>query len=440
MATFSSLVLLPMTFLGGTFFSLSQLPEALKIVLCIIPLTHSSQCLRAVSLGQSFPWLSLLALTAFGTAFLVGMYCDGKEGHRLRVKSVLRHGYTTGACAAAAAKAAALALLSQAAVKEVQITLPDEKRVNFVLSHCAFDTREATCSVIKDAGDDPDVTAGAEIYATVRWEDEPGITIEGGKGVGMVTKPGLEVPVGMPAINKVPRMMITQSVEEVMEAPRGLKVIISIPQGEELAKRTLNRRLGIIGGISILGTSGVVIPYSVEAYKVSISQALDIAVAGGCQEVVLTTGRRSEKFAQREFSLAEESFVQMGDFVGYALEECARRGVAKIIIWGMVGKLSKIANGDLYTNVSDSKIDVNFLARMAASCGVPQSVVATSQEAMNAHHFLKTLGEDNVKKVCDGLCLLAAQSCRRHVDGAFAVECVMSDYDGTVLGRAYVER
>ena len=357
----------------------------------------------------------------------------------MRVKSALRHGYTTGACAAAAAKAAALALLSQTAVKDVQITLPDGERVNFALSRCGFDTLEATCSVIKDAGDDPDVTDGAEIQATVCWQDEPGIAIEGGKGVGMVTKPGLEVPVGMPAINKVPRKMIAQSVEEVIKAHKGLKVTISVPQGEELAERTLNRRLGIIGGISILGTSGLVIPYSVEACKVSISQALDIAVASACQEVVLTTGRRSEKFAQREFPLAEESFVQMGDFVGYALEECARRGLAKVIIWGMVGKLSKIAKGDFYTNVSDSKIDVNFLARVAASCGVPQPAVATSQEAVSAHHFLKIVGEDNIKKVCGRLCLLAAQSCRRYVGGAFAIECVMSDYSGTIVGRAHVE-
>ena len=354
----------------------------------------------------------------------------------------LRSGYTTGACAAAAAKAAALTLLSHEAVKGVKIALPAGKRVNFAVSRCVFNSLEASCSVIKDAGDDPDVTNGAEICATVSWGKEGGVTIEGGRGVGMVTKPGLEIPVGMAAINPVPRQMIVQSVTEAAGAQlesRGMQVTISVPQGEELAKRTLNRRLGIIGGISILGTSGVVIPYSVQAYKVSISQALDIAVATGCGEVVLTTGGRSEKFAQRELMLPEESFIQMADFVDYALDECAQKGLAKVIIWGMVGKLSKIATGQLYTHVSNSRVDVDFLAGVAAGCGVPEATLMALSKAVNAHHFLSILGTDKITEICDKLCFLAAQRCRDHTGRAFEMECVMTDYNGTILGRANVK-
>jgi len=354
---------------------------------------------------------------------------------------LLRSGYTTGACAAAAAKAAALALLNHEMVEEVQITLPTGEMVNFAVSRCVLNSLEASCSVIKDAGDDPDVTNRAEICATVSWWKEWGVTIEGGKGVGMVTKPGLEIPVGMAAINPVPRRMIIQSVKEAAGAKldsRGMQVTISVPQGEELAKRTLNRRLGIVGGISILGTSGVVIPYSVQAYKVSIFQALDIAVASGCQEVVLTTGRRSERFAQREITLPEESFIQMADFVDYTLDECAKRGLARVIIWGMVGKLSKIAAGHLYTHVSHSKVRVDFLTDVAASCGVPEASVIALRKAVNAHHFLRILGMDKITEVCDKLCLLAARKCRDHTGGVLEVECVMTDYNGTILGRANV--
>lgn len=354
----------------------------------------------------------------------------------------LRSGYTTGACAAATAKAAALALLNQRVVKQVQISLPTGERVSFTISRCVFNSLEASCSVIKDAGDDPDVTDRAEICATVSWGKEWGVTIEGGRGVGLVTKPGLEIPVGMAAINTVPRRMIIQSVREAAGAQlesSGMQVTISVPQGEELAKRTLNRRLGIVKGISILGTSGVVIPYSVEAYKVSISQALDIAVACGCQEVVLTTGRRSEKFAQRKLMLLEESFIQMGDFVDYTLDECARKGLARVVMWGMVGKLSKIAAGHLYTHVSDSKVDMNFLAGVAASCGVPEATVIALRKAVTAHHFLKILTPGDVTGVCNKLCLLATRRCQEYVKEALEVECVMTDYNGTILGRANVK-
>jgi cobalt-precorrin-5B (C1)-methyltransferase len=349
-------------------------------------------------------------------------------------KKQLRSGYTTGACAAAVSKAATLALLSQTTVEEIQISLPVGERVNFTVHHCVFDNLQASCLVIKDAGDDPDVTDGAEIWATVSWKNEAGITLKGGRGVGTVTKLGLEVAVGMPAINPVPRKMVLEAIRELpMPENKGLEITVSVPRGEELAKKTLNRRLGIVGGISILGTTGIVVPYSVEAYKACISQALDVAVASKCQEAVLTTGRRSEKFAQRELKLPEEAFIQMGDFVDYALRECAKRKLAKVSLWGMVGKISKLANGHFYTHISSSEVDINFLSKVALNCGV-----SGLRGARSAHQFLEMLPPSYAREVCNKLCLLAALRCREYAGNIFEMECVMTDYDGIILGRACV--
>ena len=354
---------------------------------------------------------------------------------------VLRFGYTTGTCAAAAARAAMLALLSQKPVEQVTISLPQNGgQVSFPIFKCGFDEGQASCSVIKDAGDDPDVTDGAEIRAGVSLKKEPGIEIFGGEGVGRATKPGLEIPVGVPAINQVPREMIESAVREVAGSGLevgGVRVTISVPEGEKLAKRTLNSRLGIIGGISILGTSGIVIPYSAESYTACISQSLDVAVAGGCREAVLTTGRRSEKFAQNEMpELAEGCFVLAGDFIGYSLEECAKRSLAKVIVWSMVGKMSKLAVGNLYTNVSDSRIDISFLVEVAANCGVPGEIVKPLRKAITANHFRRMLPPEYTRDFGDGLCRLAARNCREKTGGKCVVECIMSDAEGIIIGRA----
>jgi cobalt-precorrin-5B (C1)-methyltransferase len=356
-----------------------------------------------------------------------------------RDKLTLRSGYTTGACAAAAARAATMALLKQEVVNQVQVELPGARQVNFKVNRCDFNRSQASCSVIKDAGDDPDVTHGAEISAVVSWKYEPGISISGGKGVGVVTKPGLGIEVGMAAINPVPRQMIERSVMEAAGNKlnsRGIQVTISAPTGEALAKRTLNPRLGIIKGISILGTTGVVIPYSVNAYTTCISRALDVAVACDCRQAVLTTGRRSEKFAQAELALAEECFIQAGDFIGYSLKECARRNLAKVIVWGMTGKISKLAAGHLYTNVSHSRVNIGFLAEVAASCGMSDKTVKALRSAVTANHFRKMLPPEHTRAFCDRLCLLAAKKCREKAGGEIEVECIMTSYDGVILGRA----
>ncbi len=351
----------------------------------------------------------------------------------------LRSGYTTGACAAAAAKAATISLLTQQVVRRVQLDLPGARRTSFSVHRFVFDSSQAECSVIKDAGDDPDVTDGAEIRATVSWQEAAGVTVDGGNGVGVATKPGLEIPLGAAAINPVPRQMIARAVRQAATDRldgRGLRVVISVPDGERLARRTLNRRLGIVGAISILGTTGIVIPYSITAYTACISQALDVAVACGCREAVLTTGRRSEKFAQKVLALPEECFVQAGDFIGYSLEECAKRNLFKVVVWGMTGKISKLAAGHLYTNVSDSKVDVGFLSEVAAGCSVPDETLNDLKDAVTANHFRKILPPEYTRKFCDKLCQLAASRCRDKAGKKLEVECIMTSYDGTILGRA----
>lgn len=352
----------------------------------------------------------------------------------------LRHGYTTGACAAAAAKAACISLLRQIAVEFVEIPLPIGWTVKFEIARCVFDDKQSRCSVIKDGGDDPDVTHGAEICASVSWSSAPGVTINGGEGVGVVTKPGLGLEVGGPAINPVPRAMIEAAVTDLARselANRGLNVMISVPKGAELAKRTLNARLGIIGGISILGTSGIVVPYSTDAFQASVSQALDVAQAAGCREVVLTTGGRSEKFAQKAHSLNEEAFIQMGDFVGHALDECSARDIPKVHIWGMVGKLCKMADGHFQTHVNNSQVATQLIAEIALTCGAPTEVVARVRQANTARHVLEIVGTLGVPGLFDAICRQAAINCAEHLHRAVRVECVMTDYDGIVLGRAW---
>ncbi len=196
--------------------------------------------------------------------------------------------------------------------------------------------------------------------------------MDGGVGVGRVTKPGLPVPVGEAAINPVPRKMIVTTVQQTLEEfqiNRGVKVVISVPDGEEIAKKTLNGRLGIIGGISILGTRGTVVPFSSSAYMASIVQAISVAKAGGCEHLVLTTGGRSEKYAMGLLpELPEEAFIEMGDFVGFSLKQCKKQGIKKVSLVGMMGKFSKVAQGVMMVHSKGSSVNFDFLAEIAREC------------------------------------------------------------------------
>jgi cobalt-precorrin-5B (C1)-methyltransferase len=369
---------------------------------------------------------------------------DEGEGGELRPprnKRGLREGFTTGACATAAALGATRALLRQEPTQSVTIQLPVGRAVSFDLASCRFDADSATCSVIKDAGDDPDVTHGAEIVACVGWLDEPGrIDLAGGPGVGTVTRPGLGLEVGGPAINPVPRRMITEHVQaeaaDVLGS-RGLRVEISVPRGEELARKTLNGRLGIVGGISILGTTGIVKPWSTASWRASVLQAIDVAAANGQQHLVLATGGRTEKYSMAHYAdLPELAFVEMGEFTGVALDRCVRLGVRRVSLAGMVGKFSKLAQGHFMTHVAGNQVDLGFLAEVAAACGASADLQAEIRAANTARHVQELALAHGVSGLFDRLAGLVRQRSLERVDAKLAIDCLLFDADGRLLGQA----
>ncbi|MBI4333978.1 MAG: cobalt-precorrin-5B (C(1))-methyltransferase [Chloroflexi bacterium] len=351
----------------------------------------------------------------------------------------LRTGYTTGACAAAAVQAAAIALETGAAPDQVTIMLPAGFLATFKLASCDLSAEAATASVIKDAGDDPDITHGAEIIARVEsFARGPlaKVVIEGGEGVGRVTRPGLGLAVGGPAINPIPTQMILEAASPTAGRLKiGLKVTISVPNGEKLARRTLNPRLGIAGGISILGTTGLVIPFSTDAYQATIKLALDIAVTTGCREIALCTGARSEKFARRVLDLPIEAFIQMGDFAGFSLEECVRHAISQVYLCGFIGKLSKIASGNFSTHVSRGQLSPDFLPSLARTAGVASPGMETLRQANTARHFLEMVTASDSANVAGLVCRSAQEKSEDLVAKKLRVDCLLFDFEGQLLAR-----
>jgi cobalt-precorrin-5B (C1)-methyltransferase len=350
----------------------------------------------------------------------------------------LRTGYTTGACAAAAAKAATRYLVSGVMPEEIETTLPNGQRVTFPLKRCELIGTHAICSVIKDAGDDPDCTHGAELVADVELTTTPGIELRGGDGVAHVTKPGLGLEVGGPAINPVPRQNITAMAAEELQgsAYSGALVTISVPGGEEMAKQTINARLGLLGGISILGTTGIVKPYSTAAFKTSVIQSIDVAIAQGSHELVLTTGGRSEAYAMKLHpKLPEAAFIQMGDFVGVAMKHCARRGIDRAIIVGMIGKLSKMANGKMQTHAAGSEVNMDLLADLVAELGADESFQAQIRASNTARHVLELCKAAGYGEITSLVCRKAVEHCTRHAGGNLQVQAYLMDFEGGLLGQ-----
>jgi len=354
-----------------------------------------------------------------------------------RNRKGLRTGFTTGACAAAAAKAAARCVVRNTVLTEIETTLPNRMTVTFALKRSELTASGAICSVIKDAGDDPDCTHGAELVAEVGLRSEPGVEIRGGPGVAVVTKPGLGLEVGTASITSPPRRNIIEMVEQEIVASlySGAIVTISVPGGEEMAKQTINARLGLIGGISILGTTGIVRPYSTAAFKASVIQAIDVACERGLSELVLTTGGKSESFAMELLPhLPEDAFIQMGDFVGTALKHCARRNLRRAVIVGMIGKLSKMADGRMQTHAAGSEVNMDLLASLAAELGAGEELCAQIRQANTARHALELCSAENIG--------IASQVCRRvvghgtrHAGGKLEVKAFLVDFNGNLLGQ-----
>lgn len=384
----------------------------------------------------------------------------------------LRTGYSTGACAAAAAKGAALMLAHQITVREVTIELPAGISATFRLSGQNYSLNTASCFVIKDAGDDPDITNGAEVHATVSRlpGTAPGVTgriiIAGGKGIGRVTKPGLAIPPGEWAINPVPRMMIEESVAcAVFPIPDSrtritdtFQVTISIPDGEERSKKTLNARLGIIGGLSILGTTGIVRPISAKAWTDTIDAALDVAKACGRETIILSTGRSSELAAQNHLrrtggaarpaaslfdtpsahgasspcslDLPEEACIMMGDHIAYALQACHGRGFSQPIIACQFAKLLKIACGHENTHAAASELDLARLLEWSQEAELPQPILDGISTANTAREIAIACSFDPA--LLNLVFRHARLACGKHAPGVSA-HFLVADYSGNCI-------
>ncbi|MDX8362771.1 cobalt-precorrin-5B (C(1))-methyltransferase [Cytobacillus sp. IB215316] len=352
----------------------------------------------------------------------------------------LRQGYTTGSCATAATKAALTALITKEEQTDATIYLPVGNFVTFQMEHCDFHENGVTVGVIKDAGDDPDATHGALIQATVSWKNTAGIELDGGAGVGRATKPGLPIEVGEAAINPVPRKMIRSTAEEVLTQFRihqGIKVVISVPDGVEIAKKTLNGRLGILGGISILGTRGIVVPFSTAAYKASIVQAIKVARASDCEHVAITTGGRSEKYAMQQLpNLSDEAFIEMGDFVGFTLKQCKRLGIKKISMVGMMGKFSKVAQGVMMVHSKSAPVDFGFLAQVASEVGVKGKLIEEIEHANTASQVGDMMVANGFHSFFEVLCNYCCQQALQEMSGGVDVDTTLYTLKGDLLGRA----
>ncbi|OLQ90443.1 cobalt-precorrin-5B (C(1))-methyltransferase [Vibrio panuliri] len=370
---------------------------------------------------------------------------------RSRSNQDLRGGYTTGACAAAAARAALRFLLTEQAFKEIEIQLPNRELASFQLARLGTVDQSGNraaviAGVVKDAGDDPDCTHGIEIQCIAQWVTTPGIHLKGGKGVATVTLPGLELPVGEPAINPVPRANIHEmAMLELEQHGRrgehnlGLELEIVVPQGELVAKETIGERLGLVGGISILGTRGTVKPYSTSAFASSVRQSVQIAAANGLNHLVLTTGSRSEKAAMALLpELTNLAFVQAGDFSGIGLRAAKRYGVSRVSLVVMIGKLGKLISGRMMTHVSGHAIDFTLMSALAQQAGLSPSLCQQIASANTGRHVLdlvrqQLVGGDEGGAFLEGLCQEAWQHANHYTSHQLTIDITLIDFDGVKL-------
>ncbi|HXZ90881.1 MAG TPA: cobalt-precorrin-5B (C(1))-methyltransferase CbiD [Candidatus Dormibacteraeota bacterium] len=346
-------------------------------------------------------------------------------------------GFTTGACAAAAAKAATLAF-SSGPVGAVMIKCPTGEKIEIPIEKCeVVGPGTAQASVVKNSGDDAkyDITHGMKIFAAVSLHNGAGIIVKGGEGIGIVTKPGLQVAIGEPAINPVPMKMIIESVKEVIPSNMSAEVVISVPDGTKVANRTYNPKLGIVGGISILGTTGIVRPRSLSAFVASIVAQIDVAVAQRHERLILVPGSIGERITKQLLETSPDEIIQTGDFIGYMIKKAAEKGVKEIIIVGHAGKLVKLAAGIFNTNyrVADARREI--VSAYAAMAGAPKNVIEMLMHANTTDEMADTLERF---KLSEETFNLIANSVRERVvqktGGKVKANIVIVSYNGRVLG------
>ncbi len=351
-------------------------------------------------------------------------------------KKQLRTGFTTGSAATAAALAATLTALRGIKYEDITITTPLGITLNIPVQFKSITGNHVTYSVIKDGGDDPDVTHGCEIQAAVVLTTDEQIIIKGGKGVGIVTKPGLSIPVGEPAINPVPRQMMIDSVKKCLPPGKGAIITISVPLGESIAKKTLNSHLGIIGGISILGTTGIVYPMSEEAYKTSLTPQLDVIKALGYQTVVLTPGRIGQRCAE-QFGFSADYTCLTGNYLGYMLEQAVEKGFRKLILAGHPGKLVKLAAGVFHTHnrMGDGRLET--MAAAAAVLNAPAALVKDIFYSLTTEAAIQLISQwEKRDDFWTFLAHRAIEKVGKYLFQEAAVSLIFFDYQGQVLGSA----
>ncbi len=345
----------------------------------------------------------------------------------------IRSGYTTGTSAAAAAHAALELLVNNNKLSNVEVNLPQGGTINIPIKNVTLEDGKATAEVIKDAGDDPDVTNGISIFATVELLAKNEIIIVGGKGVGRVTKPGLSTPVGASAINPVPMKMIKNEINKILPIGKGVKVLVSAPEGERLAAKTLNPRLGIVGGISILGTTGIVRPMSEEAYVDSLIPQINQAMALGHEVLVLTPGGMGANKAA-QMGVPEDAVVQTSNFIGIMLEECAKRNVKGILLFGHIGKLIKVAAGIFHTHskVADGRRET--LAAHAAMLGAPKEIIHEIMELNTIDASINLIKEHKLEDVYHSIALWASKRSMELIGENIKIGTMMYSLAGEIIG------
>lgn len=345
----------------------------------------------------------------------------------------LRSGYTTGACAAAGVKAALLYEQGEHA-ERVELVALDGTRLWIPVEKVREEDEGIVAEIVKFSGDDPDITNGVSVFTKIRHlEKGAGIRFLAGDGVGHVTKHGLSVPVGEPAVNPGPRQLIRNVVEELLGREAGLEVTISIPAGKELARRTLNPVLGVEGGVSVIGTTGVLHPMSEEAFRKSLVPQIDVAQAAGFSSLIFVPGKIGEKIALA-YGLPGEAIVQTSNFIGYLLEAAAKRKVNRILLFGHIGKLAKVAAGVFYTHnrIGDGRLEA--MAAYAAAEGLPQEGVQRVLEAAATEDAMAVIEQYHAEAVYGRLAKRASERAERYVFHELEIGTVMVTLDGRILG------
>lgn len=344
-----------------------------------------------------------------------------------------RKGYTTGACAAAASKAATFMLSTGKAIQSISIATPAGTRLNLPVSDVVFTDGRVSCSVIKDGGDDPDMTSLLKIFSAAEYTNGEEIIVTAGEGIGIVTLPGLKVEVGKPAINPVPMKMILKEVGEVLKPGIGLKLRLSIPGGEEISKKTYNPKLGILGGLSILGTSGIVIPMSEEAWKDSIALELAVIAARGSRQVFFVFGNYGEEFLRNKYNIESKEIVKISNYIGFMLDKAEEYGFEKVVLIGHLGKLVKVAAGIFHTHsrVADARMEI--MAAYAALEGASKEVIARIYECRTTEAAAGIIKEMGLEKVYDRIVKNCSKRCSEHNYNKFKVGTVLFNEENNLL-------